>query len=119
LKKASAIIRKYYDQNKEQATDFKTGDKVWLEGTNMTTLHPMKLDNKHYSLFTILEKMGTSSYKLQLLSSWSHIHNIFNEVLLLPFTPPTFPSQQPPLPTPCIKVAGNIEYKVELIQNSR
>jgi hypothetical protein len=65
LKKASAIMKKYYDQNKGQATDFKTGDKVWLEGINITTLHPMKkLDNKCYSLFTILEKIGTSSYKL-------------------------------------------------------
>jgi hypothetical protein len=78
-----------------------------------------KLDNKHYGPFTILEKIGTSSYKLQLPSFWSWIHNVFNEVLLLPFTPPTFPSQQPPLPTPPIEVAGNIKYEVELIQNSR
>jgi Chromo (CHRromatin Organisation MOdifier) domain len=77
------------------------------------------LDNKHYSPFTILEKIGTSSYKLQLPLSWSCIHNVFNEVLLLLFTPPTFPSQQPPSPTPPIEVAGNIKYEVESIQNSR
>jgi hypothetical protein len=78
-----------------------------------------KLDNKCYGPFTILEKIGISSYKLQLPSSLSYIHNVFDEVLLLPFTPPAFPSQQPSLLTPPIEVAGNIEYEVESIQNSR
>jgi hypothetical protein len=64
LQKVLAIMKKYYDQNKEQATDFKTGDKFWLEGTNIITLQPIKtLDNKHYGPFTILEKIGTSNYK--------------------------------------------------------
>ena len=52
-----------------------------------------KLDNKHLGPFEILEKVRKSVYHLKLPSQWK-IHNVFNEVLLFPYHPPQFKSQQ-------------------------
>jgi hypothetical protein len=40
-----------YDKRKADAVVYKPGDKVWLEGTNISTKRPAKkLDDKLYSL---------------------------------------------------------------------
>ena len=60
----------------------------------------------------IEEKVGPAGYHLKL--PW-HIHHVFNELLLMPFHPPFFPSQNPPpLPPPTIK-DDHLEYKVKAI----
>ena len=38
---------------------------------------------------------------------------MFNEVLLHPYHPPTFPNQQQPPPPPVVNVEGHPEYEVE------
>ena len=120
IKKANAIMKTYYDRTKGQHTNFAIGNKVWLEGTNINSLRPIKkLADKRYGPFTILEKVGSSSYRLQLPPSWSHIHNVFNEVLLLPYHEPHFTSQQTPAPPDPVDVEGHPEYEVEFIRNSR
>ena len=56
-----------------------------------------KLNNKCLGPFEILEKVGKLAYCLKLPSQWK-IHDVFNEVLLSPYHPPQFESQQQPLP---------------------
>jgi hypothetical protein len=46
-----------------------------------------------YGPFIIQEKIGRSAYKLKLPTSWKGIHPVFNEVLLQPYVPATFPAQ--------------------------
>jgi hypothetical protein len=42
LEKASHMMKKYYDAHKSVAQVYNVGTKVWLEGTNITMLWPMK-----------------------------------------------------------------------------
>ena len=91
---AVKTIKWFYNQTKRESIQYKKGDKVQLEATNVTTKHPMKkLDNKCLGPFEILEKVGKSAYCLK-LSNQQKIHDIFNKVLLFLYYPPQFKSQQ-------------------------
>ena len=69
LKMAVKIIKQFYDRTKEESIQYKKGDKVWLETTNITTKCPMKkLNNKHLGPFEILKKVRKSAYYLKLPS---------------------------------------------------
>ena len=92
LKMAAETMKQFYNQTKEESIQYKKGDKVWLEATNITIKCPMKkLDNKYLGPFEILEKVGKSVYHLKLPSQWK-IHDVFNEVLLSPYHSPQFES---------------------------
>jgi len=114
LTKAAQVMKTYYDRNKDESLDLQEGDKVYLEGTNITPLRPMKkLSEKRYGPFIILEKIGKSAYKLKLPKSWNQVHPVFNEVLLTPALPP-LPHQSTLQPPPII-LQGEEEYEVEAI----
>src|ERR1700730_8652350 len=49
-----------------------------------------KLDNKRAGPFAIKEKVGPAGYQLKLPQAW-RIHRVFNELLLTPYVPPSFP----------------------------
>jgi hypothetical protein len=120
LEKASHTMKKYYDTHKSEAWVYDIGSKVWLEGTNITTLWPMKkFDDKRYGPFEVLAKVGPSSYRLKIPTTW-HVHLVFNEILLTPFQSPSFPSQQTVHPRPPALIVGQEkEYEIEEIHNSR
>src|ERR1700727_85847 len=116
---ANDTMKKYHDRKKGASWHFQEGDSVWLEGFNILTNRPTnKLEQKCYGPFTIVTKIGPSTYKLVLPASWSCLHPVFNEALLTPYTPPTFPSQEKPLPPPPeIIVDGQVEYSVDFIKD--
>ena len=69
LKIAMETIKQFYNQTKEESIQYKKGDKVWLEATNVTTKCPIKkLDNKYLGPFKILEKVGKLAYHFKLPS---------------------------------------------------
>ena len=69
LKMVVETIKRFYNRTKEESIQYKKGDKVWLEATNITTKYSIKkLDNKYLGLFEILEKVGKLAYCLKLLS---------------------------------------------------
>ena len=121
LKKAAEDMKRHYDKHQSESVEYKVGDKVWLEGTNLSSERPMKkLDNKRHGPFRIIQKVGHSAYKLALPKTWKRIHPVFNEVLLTPYKEPHFPNQvaEPPLPTPVVS-GTEPEYEVEEIVDSR
>ena len=91
---------------------------VWFLPRNVKTTRPSKkLDYKKMGPFKIIKKVGTSSYKLDVLASMT-IHNTFHISLLEPYKDNKFPSQiQTPLPP--IEIDGEPEYKLEEILDSR
>ena len=120
LKAAQETMKRYYDRKRGESRDYKVGDRVWLEGYNIKTDRPMKkLEDKRYGPFTILKKVGRSSYQLQLPKTWRSLHPVFNEVVLSPYTPPIFPSQQKELPPPPQIINDHEEYDVEEIMDSK
>ena len=63
--------------------------------------------------------IGRRSYQLQLPRSWNQIHPVFNEVLLSPYYPPQFSTQQLPDPPEPVNMEGYLEYEVEEILSTR
>jgi hypothetical protein len=108
--KAQEMMKQNYDQHKNPSQEYKEGDKVWLEETNITTDRPMKkLNDKRYGPFDVIEKVGRASYKLRLPTTWKKVYPVFNEVLLTPFTPAEYPSQKKPEPPPPVGVVDLTE----------
>ena len=94
-------------------------DKVWLRRKHIRTTRPSnKLDHKQIGPYTILEKVGSRAYKLDLPAT-VEIHPVFHISLLKP-TASTEPisehHQQPPPP---IIIQEQQEWEVEKILNSR
>jgi hypothetical protein len=97
-------MKRNYDKKKGDSWEYAPGDKVWLEGTNITTDRPIKkLDDKRHGPFIVDKKVGESSYRLKLPATWKKIHATFNEKYLSPFIPAQFPSQKQPDPPPPIQ----------------
>ena len=120
LTKAAETMKTFYDKKRADARNYDKGDKVWLEGSNITTTRPSKkLGEKRYGPFEVLGKEGLTAYRLQLPSTWKKIHPVFNEALLTPYKPPIYPQQQLPRPAPPVIVEGDEEYEVDEILNSR
>ena len=120
LRRSQETMKKNYNKKKSQAREYKAGDKVWLEGTNIRTDRPIgKLDDKRHGPFEVIKKEGKSAYRLRLPITWKKIHPVFNESLLTPFVPAKFPSQKKPDPPPPIIVEGEEEYEVEELMDSK
>ena len=59
LRRAAETMKRYYDRHKGERVQYKIGDKVWLEGKNITTERPMKkLDHKNIGPFTIVIRLA-------------------------------------------------------------
>jgi hypothetical protein len=86
---------------------------------NIRTVRPTKkFDVRHTGPYTILEKIGTHAYRLQLPPSMK-IHNVFHVSLLSPYRPPTYPGQFEEPPGPVEVTDQGAEYEVAAIVDSR
>ena len=119
LKQTAETMKKFYNRKKGDSREYSIGDKVWLEGTNITTTRPSKkLGDKQYGPFVIEKKEGRSAYRLTLPPTWKKIHPVFNESLLTPYRNPEYPSQQQPDKPPPVIVNDVAEFEVEEILDS-
>jgi Chromo (CHRromatin Organisation MOdifier) domain len=97
---------------------FITGQKVWLEGTNLKTSHlTKKFTPKRYSPFPITNVILPVVYRLTLPPSWK-IHNVFHVSLLMPYKEteehgPNFAEPPPEL------IEEHEKYEVEQVLASR
>jgi hypothetical protein len=102
------------NRHRDVAYMYWVGDKVWLNLYNIRTDRlSKKLDYKH-AKFTVLEKISTYTYYLDVPGS---IHNVFHTALLRPASENPFPSQevldyQPPGQL----IDGELEYVVKRIE---
>ncbi len=65
LTEAAGRMKAQYDKRKRPARNVQTGDRVWLDLTNLSLPRPKKkLDDKCVGPFKIVEKAGASAYKL-------------------------------------------------------
>jgi len=120
LKQTEETMKKNYDRKKGSSREYVPGEKVWLEGTNITTDRPIKkLDDKRHGPFVINKKVGESSYQLRLPATWKKVYATFNEKYLSPFIPAQFPSQKLPDPPPPVITNDSEEYVIEEIMDSK
>lgn len=118
LKLASEQMKHFYNKHHSESRNYQIGDKVWLEGQNITTDCPSKtLDDRCHRPFSIVAKIGKLSYKLKLPKTWKNLHPVFNEIFLMPYHAPSQP--QPERPLPSIVEKGIEHYDVKEIMDSQ
>ena len=97
---------------------YQLGDKVWLEGRNLTTTHPMaKLAPRRYGPFLITRVISRTSYQLTLPPQWK-IHNVFHATLLTPYKETALNGNRNQEPAPEL-INGQPEWEVEQILHVR
>lgn len=121
LAKAKDDMAKYYDRHRTPAPEYKAGDKVYLDTSDIQTTWPsQKLSHKFLGPFTIAAKLSNNAYCLALPASMSRLHPVFNVVKLSP-APATDPIpgqrvQPPRVPT---IIAGEPEWEIDKVLDSR
>jgi hypothetical protein len=118
LTKAADEMKKYADRNRKEAPEYKVGDLVWLDASDINQNRPSrKLADRRLGPFAITDVINPNAYKLKLPKHFK-IANNFNVSKLHPYNPPTIPNQkqQPPR---AVEVEGEEEYEVEEIADSR
>ena len=108
---AIAAINKVANQGHTPEGQFKEGDQVWLEATNLKLpYHTPKLAPRCQGPFHISKVISLVAYRLALPLSWG-IHNVFHSSLLLPYKEtaahgPNFTRPPPDL------IEGEEEYEI-------
>ena len=99
-------------------SQFKCGNQVWLEATNLKFPHQKtKLLPKRYGPFTITKEISPVAYQIKLPPSWN-IHNVFHASLLSPYHETTAHGPNFSRPPPDL-IKGEEEYEVERIISHR
>ena len=97
---------------------YQVGDKVWLEGCNLNTTHPMtKLAPWRYGPSPITRVISRTSYQLKLPPQWK-IHNVFHATLLTCYKETTLNGSSYQEPAPEL-IKGQLEWEVECILRVR
>jgi hypothetical protein len=118
---AQSRMERFADQHRRPAPAYKVGDMVWLSAKNLRTQRPsVKLDHKNEGPYKVLEKVGATSYRLQIPEE-TKIHPVFHSNLLRLDREDPLPGQNQPPPGPVIIDEGeeDEEYEVERILDSR
>ncbi len=98
--------------------EFKIGDLVWLEGTNIHTTHPKaKLAPRRHGPFEILSTWGVNC-KLQLPKTW-RIHPVFHNSLISLYVENTTHGPNFTRPPPEIVQGEDEHYEVEKVLQSK
>jgi len=86
LTQAADDMAQFYNVHRREVPLYVVGDKVWLNGQNITMTQLMKkLDHKWLSPCSVNKVISQSAYWLKLLSSFGHTHPIFLVTLLKPY----------------------------------
>ncbi len=96
----------------------KPGTRYGLTQPTFIFLNQRKNSQTSERVPLIIDKKGASAYTLKLLTHW-HIHPTFNEVLLTPYIPPAFPSQEQPPPLPPDLIDNEEHYEIKKVLDSR
>ena len=81
LEKAQGVYKQYAN-HRRQDLEFAIGDQVWLEWYNLSTDAPSKkLAAKRLGPYTVLEKVSSTSYRIDIPIAW-RVHNVFHASLL-------------------------------------
>src|SRR5882672_11094527 len=83
LSRVADDMARFYDAHRKEAPLYVVRDKVWLNGQNIMTTHPMKkLDHKWLGPYPLDKVISWSAYQLKLPSSFGQTHPTFSVTLL-------------------------------------
>ena len=120
LRRAKDDMARYYNQRRTPAPQYKVGDKVYVDASDIRTTRPsIKLSHRNLGPFPIQAKVGPNAYRLKLPTILKRLHPVFHVVKLTPAPLDPFPGRRPPAAPPPVLVDDIEEYQVERILNSR
>lgn len=120
LIKAKEEMARYYNQRRSPAPEFKPGDKVYLDSSNISTTRPSKkLSHRRLGPFPVTAKVGRYAYRLKLPRSMSRIHPVQNVIKLTLAPDDPIPGRKRPKPPIPEIIDGEERYIVEQILDSR
>src|SRR5882724_10655311 len=110
---------KFYNAHHREALLYEIGDKVWLNGQNITMTRPTKkLDHKWLGPYPVKKVISQSAYHLKLPSSFGQTHLVFLVTLFRPYNADTIAEHVQCDPPPPVVHDRVEEYKVEQISDS-
>src|SRR5882724_11525457 len=110
----------FYNAHQRETPLYMVGDKVWLNGQNITMTRLMKkLDHKWLGPYPVDKVISQSAYRLKLPSSFGQTHPVFSVTLLQPYNADMITEQVQHDPPPPVIHDGVEEYEVELILKSQ
>ncbi|GLB45293.1 putative retrotransposable element tf2 155 kda protein type 1-like [Lyophyllum shimeji] len=120
LAKAKDNMARYYDQRRIPAPEYKPGDRVYLDASDIQTTRPSKkLSHRYLGPYTIERQVGPLAYKLRLPRSMSRLHPVFNAVKLRLAPPDPIPGRRARPPPPPTLIDDEEWFDVEDILDSR
>ena len=113
MTKAKSTLRQY--------RPFSEGQKVWLDGKNLSMTHPTtKLAPKRFGPFKISRVLSPVVYQLILPTQWKQkgVHDVFHASLLTPYHETEAHGANYLEPPPDV-IEGEEEYEVEKVLDSK
>ncbi|WAR62559.1 hypothetical protein PtB15_15B145 [Puccinia triticina] len=119
LEAAQEAMKSEFDRGVQKTLEWNSGDKVWLDGRNISTTRPSpKLEHRWLGPFPIASRISTSAYKLTLPLSMQAVHPVFHVSVLHKHKPNKIAHRQRRTPKP-VTVNGGDEWEVDGILDSR
>ena len=110
-------MKDQYGTHSWTVIEYKPGDMVWPNTSNILSQRPSKkLDLKYLGPYKVVKKIRTSAYQL-LSQGQSTRHTTFNEQYLRPFRKGIYPSQITKPAPPAEFIDGEEEWEVETIKD--
>ena len=107
------------DRKRIPPPEFSVGSEVFVLAKYIRSTRPTaKFAEKYLGPFTVLEKIGSLSYKIQLPDYLRRIHPVFHVSQLEPSYPNPIPNRTQ-TPPPPIEVEGEVEYLVAEVLDSK
>jgi len=117
--KVQEDIKRYYNRRRTPALVFNLGDKVFLNTSDIWTMHPLqKLSHRRLSLFVVEQRIRPIVYHLKLPHQMKQLHPVFNVVKLTPALDDLITERKTEDHPPPIVIDGEVEWKVEEILDS-
>jgi len=120
IRKAQNDMKRYYDQQRTLAPVFKPSDKVFLDASDIRTMHPLqKLSHQRLGPFVVERRIGPMAYCLRLPHWMKQLHPVFNVVKLTPAPDDPITGWKTEDHLPPIVIDREPEWEVEEILDSR
>ena len=114
LLKAQEYQKRYFDRY-HRHQEHEVGDWVLLSTSNLHFAIVCKLCQRFVGPFKVLQRVGKTTYKLDLQGRFTGVHNVFHVSQLKPHLPRET-SEEPPPP---VEVEGEPQFEVETLLKHR
>ena len=114
---SQVLLQKHGNKQRKPATELRPGDKAYVQKRGAKKDQP-SADDKYWGLFPVKQKVGQSSYKLE-LPPQTQIHPVFNSDVFKRAATDPFPGQRLQNEPPPDIIKGQEKFKVKAILDKK